>query len=77
MIFVISTISYKSFDIHIDDMECYPNPCKNGAACEATKNSHVCHCAPGWKGTMCTESEDTQKCFVAELKYSSHSHSNA
>ena len=65
-IYVISIIPCKSFYILVDIVECYPNPCKNGATCKAKENSHSCICAPGWQGSICTESEDIQNIFVAD-----------
>ena len=34
----------------------------------AIENSYACTCAPGWTGTICTESEDNLKFFVYDLK---------
>lgn len=35
--------------------KCDPNPCKNGATCQQSKDDkYICICPPSFKGTLCT-----------------------
>ena len=35
--------------------ECLSNPCANNGTCTDLENGFLCHCLPGWNGTLCTE----------------------
>ena len=37
----------------IDECSLYPTRCRNGATCENTDGSYLCHCRHGYRGRFC------------------------
>uniref|UniRef100_A0A8B9HXL3 Sushi, von Willebrand factor type A, EGF and pentraxin domain-containing protein 1 n=1 Tax=Astyanax mexicanus TaxID=7994 RepID=A0A8B9HXL3_ASTMX len=44
---------YRGKLCEVDEDECEPNPCVNGATCEDGVGSYTCRCPPGFNGTRC------------------------
>ena len=51
----LTVISYVSTDIN----ECASNPCLNGATCVDQVNRYTCNCVPGYTGTNCATSKNS------------------
>jgi len=51
----------------IDECALYPTRCRNGATCENTDGSYLCHCRHGYRGRFCDVNPDD--CLPGALSF--------